>query len=123
MTAKSITTNTSVEALNKAFLLYYPKDAARKIETMLPEDAAKLMGDLPTSILKPVWRNLSPGVVDNVLLNCPDKTAAELLASMESGPCAALLNRLSLKKTRAVSGAFRRENRGGVTRVNGISGG
>jgi magnesium transporter len=83
--------------LNKAFLLHYPKDAARKLELMLPKDAAKLLADQPASVLKAVWRNLTPGVVDNILLNCPAQTVATPLASMEPGLCAALLNRLPLE--------------------------
>jgi len=98
MTTQAIKINTPVEALNKAFLLNHPKDAARKIETMLPQDSAKLLGDQPAYILQPVWRNLPPGVADNVLLHLPDKTVSELLESMDSGLCAALLSRFDEKK-------------------------
>ena len=50
MTILAIEINTPVEALNKAFLLNHPKDAARKIETMRPQDSAKLLGDQPAYI-------------------------------------------------------------------------
>ncbi len=90
--------NHPVEALNKAFLQHYPKDAARKIESMLPSDAARVLRDQTTAILQPVWRNLSPGVVDNLLLHSEDETAVRLLTSMELGPCSALLNRLNAKQ-------------------------
>ncbi len=82
-----------VEALNHAFLLRYPKDAARKIETMLPEDAATLLAGQPTHVSRPVWRNLPPGVADNILLHLPEEEATALLSSMDSGSCAALLSR------------------------------
>jgi len=85
----------SVEALNKAFLQHYPKEASRKLELMVPSAAAKILGEQPTAILKAVWRNLSPGVVDNILLNCPDALVTVLLESMDAGPCATLLNRLT----------------------------
>ncbi len=97
MTIPAIEINTPVEALNKAFLLNHPKDAARKIETMRPQDSANLLGDQPAYILQPVWRNLTPGVADNVLLHLPDKTVAELLESMDAGLCAALLSRFDEK--------------------------
>ncbi len=89
MTAKAIKISTLIEALNKAFLLNHPKDAARKIETMLPKDAAKLFSDQSAYILQPVWRSLPPGVADNILLHLPDKTIPDLLTSMDSGLCAA----------------------------------
>jgi len=97
MTIPAIETNTPVEALNKAFLLNHSKDAARKIETMRPQDSANLLGDQPAYILQPVWRNLTPGVADNVLLHLPDKTVAELLETMDAGLCAALLSRFDEK--------------------------
>jgi magnesium transporter len=97
MTILAIEINTPVEALNKAFLLNHPKDAARKIETMRPQDSAKLLGDQPVYILQPVWKNLPPGVADNVLLHLPDKTAAELLESMDASLRAALLSRFDEK--------------------------
>ena len=48
-------------------------------------------------ILQPVWKNLPPGVADNVLLHLPEKTAAELLESMDAGLRAALLSRFDEK--------------------------
>lgn len=89
---------TPLDALNKAFLLNHPKDAAREIEAMLPKDAAKLLNNKSAYILQPVWKNLSPGVADNILLNLSQKTVANLLTAMESGSCAALLSRLDQKK-------------------------
>ncbi len=98
MTTPAIKINTPTEALNKAFLLNHPKDAARKIETMPPRDSAKVLSDQPAYILQPVWINLSPGVADNVLLQLPDKKVAELLESMDAGLCAALLSRFDEKR-------------------------
>jgi magnesium transporter len=98
MTVKDIKINTPIEALNQAFLLNHPKDAARTIETMLPKDAAMLLKDQSAYILQLVWKNLSPGVADNVLLLLPRKTIISLLSSMDSGPCAALLSRIDPKK-------------------------
>ncbi len=97
MTIPAVDINTPVDALNKAFLLNHPKDAARKIETMRPQDSAHLLADQPAYILQPVWRNLTPGVADNVLLHLPDKTAVELLESMDAGLCAALFSRFDEK--------------------------
>jgi magnesium transporter len=84
-----------LEALNHAFLLNFPRDAARKIETIASLEAANLLNNQPIYVLLPVWSYLSPGVADKVLLQLPDKIAVELLTLMEAGLSATLLSRLS----------------------------
>ena len=83
--------STPVDALNRAFLLNYPRDAARKIETMPAQQAALLLYDQPTYVLLPVWANLSPGIVDNLLLQLPDETVANLLTTLAAGQSAGTL--------------------------------
>ena len=84
---------TPIEALNQAFLLNFPKEAARKLETMMPQEAAKLLSDQSIYILLPVWKNLAPGLANNLLLQLPDAVAVKLLSSMEAGQCTTLLSR------------------------------
>ncbi|MFC3151493.1 magnesium transporter [Litoribrevibacter euphylliae] len=81
------------DALIKAFLLNHPKDAARKVETMQPAEAAELLSTQPTYVLQPVWKNLPPGVADNLLQHLPDTAIKDILTTMDSGLCAALLSR------------------------------
>jgi len=97
MTESNLTENTSVEALSKAFLAHYPKEAARKLELMEPRDTAEVLRGQPIAVAGTVLRYLSPGVLDNILLHCPGEVVAPLLTAMETGPCAALLNRLPLE--------------------------
>ncbi|MBT8434419.1 MAG: magnesium transporter [Gammaproteobacteria bacterium] len=85
---------TPLEALNRAFLLNYPKDAARRIEAMLPLEAANLLAKQPVYVLLPVWRNLPPGLTDNILQQLPDAKAVDLLAAMDAGLSSTLLSRL-----------------------------
>ena len=95
MTQAALDQSTIIEeALNKAFFLNFPKDAARKIETMLPNDAAKILQEQPAYVLQPVWKNLPPGVAENVLLCLPEDSASTLLSTMDTGPCTSLLRRL-----------------------------
>ena len=88
----------SVEALSNAFFLNHPKDAAQKIASMLPTDAAILLADQPVHTVLRVWHFLPPGVVENIVLQLSEQKIKELLANMDSGPCAALLNRLDSKE-------------------------
>jgi len=88
----------TLEALNHAFLLNFPRDAARKIETILPLEAAELLENQPAYILLPVWGYLSPGVADQILLQLPEHTAVELLTSMEAGLSATILSRFTTQQ-------------------------
>jgi magnesium transporter len=88
--------STSIEALNRAFLLNYPRDAARKMESLPASEAAGLLQDQPIYMILPVWNYLSPGIADRVLMYLPDETLAVMLPAMEASLCAALLGRLDV---------------------------
>jgi magnesium transporter len=94
MSVNSITASASIEALNRAFLLNYPRDAARKIESLPASEAADLLQAQPIYMILPAWSYLSPGVADRVLTHLSDATVSVLLPAMEAGLCAALLGRL-----------------------------
>jgi len=96
--AESSQAVTPLDALTRAFLLNYPRDAARKIETMVAEKSALLLRDQPIYVLLPVWANLSPGVADDLLLQLPDETVAALLTALAAGQCASLLSRFDLQR-------------------------
>lgn len=99
--AKTIT-DSPVDALNKVFLLNHSKDAARKIETMTPQNAALILDDQPAYITLPVWKNLPPGVADSIFLNLSDNTITQLLTAMDIGPCSAIVRRLNATKQKQI---------------------
>lgn len=84
-----------VESLNKAFMLDFPGDAARRIATMNPQEAAATLLEQPVHIIVRIFERLNHGVVDLVLLSLPEEKAAEVLNTMETGLSTALLSRLS----------------------------
>lgn len=84
--------------LNRAFLQSYPRDAARKLETMYPEDAAEILAEQPIEILHKVWNRLAPGVADSIVISLPEEKAVELLMTLDASPCATLLGRMSPKQ-------------------------
>lgn len=98
MAATAISGVTPVDALNRAFLLNYPRDAARKIETMPAQQVADLLRDQPAYVLLPVWTKLSPGVADRLLLELPDDNVAQLMTALPAGQCASLLSRLDTEQ-------------------------
>lgn len=89
---------TPVDALNRAFFLNYPREAARKIETMSAQQAALLLRDQPTYVLLPVWSNLSPGVANNLLAQLPEDSVGQLLTALPAGQCASLLSRFDTER-------------------------
>jgi len=98
MAATNARADTPVDALTRAFLLNYPRDAARKIETMSATQAALLLQEQPVYVLLPVWKQLSPGVADELLLQLPEATVANLLAALPAGQCASLLSRFDAQQ-------------------------
>ncbi|MBT8145860.1 MAG: magnesium transporter, partial [Gammaproteobacteria bacterium] len=61
---------------------------------MPPLKAANLLAEQPVYVLLPVWRNLPPGLTDNILQQLPDAKAVDLLAAMDAGLSSTLLSRL-----------------------------
>jgi len=98
MLEAAISQATPVEALNQAFLLNFPKEAARQLEVMAPDESAKILSNQSTYIILPVWRFLPPGLDNKLLGYLPDETIKDLLTSMEASQCAAMLSRLDENK-------------------------
>jgi len=90
-----LTAEQTTTLLNSIFLQQYPSAAARKLETLPARDAADFLAEFSPAIAAPTWKKLAPGVTDKVLPYMDTDVAVGLLQTMDSGPCAALLSRLS----------------------------
>lgn len=95
MTEAHTPDNLPLTMLIRAFLQNFPRDAARKLEGMQPEDAADILAEQPILILQRVWTRLAPGVADTILLRLPGEKAVELLKTLDAGPSATLLGRMT----------------------------
>ena len=84
----------AVAALNLRFLLDYPREAARRMESMPAREVSALLADQPVHALVPVWHSLATDVEQAVFTELPEQRAVELLAELEPSRSAALLNRL-----------------------------
>jgi magnesium transporter len=85
---------TAIEALNLRYLLDYPREAARHIETMPADEVSAMLATQPLHAVVPVWHNLANDVEQAVFTRLPDQRAADLLAELEPSRSASLLNRL-----------------------------
>lgn len=72
-----------VSNLNKAFLVDYPVDAARKLETLPTADAAGILRNQDASAIARVMERMSPGTVETLLAELPDPAVSQVLANMD----------------------------------------
>ncbi len=72
-------------ALTRRFLLDYPSDAARRIESMDPPQAAAILAKQPAHVLLPLWQNLVPVAAGALLCQLPEKVAASVLSELQPG--------------------------------------
>ncbi|WP_417317790.1 magnesium transporter [Emcibacter sp.] len=98
--SEAIIDNDPVYSLNKAFLLNFPGDAARRLETLQVPDAVGVLLDQPVHLVANVIERLSPGIAETFLDNMPDEFSVKLLSTMDTGLCTTLLSRLNESRRR-----------------------
>ncbi|MBE0614496.1 MAG: magnesium transporter [Burkholderiales bacterium] len=84
----------AVAALNRRFLLDYPREAARRIEAMPAREVSAMLAAHPVHAVVPVWQSLATDVEQAVFTELPEPFATALLTELEPARSAALLNRL-----------------------------
>ena len=100
----------AVHALNHRFLLDYPQEAARKLETMPPAFIVALLAVQPTHIATRVWQALVPDVAVAVVEHAPE-LAARLLTDAEPMVSAAALAQLEPEARQRLLGLARPPDR------------
>jgi len=90
----------AVAALNQRYLLDYPHEAARQLESMPPEDVAELLAAPAPHAAARAWQALAPDVAAAVLELVPEALAPHLLREAEPAMAVAVLAQLEVK-TRA----------------------
>ncbi len=83
-----------IDALNRAFILNFTNDAARRITTMPTDVAVEALKDQPPHVLIQLFEKLTHGVADSILRELPEKEAALLLSRMNVDTSSALLSRM-----------------------------
>ena len=87
-------------ALNERFLLDYPREAARELETMAADEGAALLAAAAPRAAVRAWQALAPDVARAVLERLPDSVAAQLLAESEPAASVAVLAQLDAAERR-----------------------
>ena len=84
----------AVAALNQRFLLDYPGDAARELESMPAQEAAALLAPhVPRAVVR-AWEALAADFARAVLEHLPEALAQRVLAEAEPAVSAAVLTQL-----------------------------
>ena len=85
----------AVLALNERFFLDFPHEAARRLETMPPAEAAELLAAQPQHAAVAAWQFLAPDIAHAVLDRLPETTGAYFLAESDPAASTAVLVRLT----------------------------
>jgi magnesium transporter len=80
-----------VDALIERYVEDFPDEAAKRVESKSPADAADSLGGLPIDILGGFWRFLAPGFAAVMFCHLPEQLRSELLESLAPNQAARLL--------------------------------
>ncbi len=78
-------------ALSRRYLLDYPREAARQIEKIAPDEAVALLLPMPLNVVLPVWQALTPDAAAATLQAVPPEIARQWLGEAEPAVAAAAL--------------------------------
>ncbi|MEQ9559587.1 MAG: magnesium transporter [Rhodospirillales bacterium] len=80
--------------LERRFLLDFPWEAARRIETLPTAETAPTLVRQPAEVLAPLWRMLLPETAARLLKRLPDDLACALLGELRPGEALRVFNAL-----------------------------
>ena len=82
-------------SLNRYFLLNFPAEAARQIESFAVADILPSLREQPAQVLIPTWRKLVPLVAATLTRQLPEPLAQQLLTDIPPGDAVRILFQLS----------------------------
>lgn len=94
----SVSTFPIVAALNERFLLDFPGEAARELESMPADDAAALLKEQPARAVVHVWEALAADVACELLSLLPAEVAQHVLAEADPIASVAALLQMDAKE-------------------------
>jgi len=81
----------AVRALENRYLKIFPREAARRLESLPTEDAMRVFEAQPAELMVPVWEQLTGYVQERLIERLPEAVAGRLLSEMDSPLAAELL--------------------------------
>jgi magnesium transporter len=89
-------------SLNRYFLLNFPAEAARQIESFAVADILPSLREQPVEVLVPVWSKLVPLVAATLTRQLPQERARQLLTEIPPGDAVRILFQLSESQRNAL---------------------
>jgi magnesium transporter len=83
--------STAVAALEARFLRDYPREAARRLESIPLDEAADILASQPVNVTLPVWEQLATYVQEALVERLPEETLRGLMSAMDPPLAAELL--------------------------------
>ncbi len=99
----------AVAALNQRFLIDFPGEAARTLESMPAEEAAELLGAYAPRAVVRAWEALAPDVAREVLAHLPEELSRHVLAESEPASSVAVLSQLEPEEREKLLAGLDRE--------------
>jgi len=99
----------AISALNRRYLIDFPVDAARLLESLDADAAAQSIADQDVQVLVPVWRRILPGDGAMILTEMPLDLAVDLLSEMLPNEALQFLNLLDDAKRDRLMDAMKPE--------------
>ena len=88
----------AVRALENRYLKSFPREAARRLETLPSEEAMRVFEAQPPELMIPVWEQLTGYVQERLIERLPEGVASRLLGEMDSPLAAELLGAFEPKE-------------------------
>ena len=86
-----MTAESAIVALENRYLRDYPREAARKLEGLSAEEAARAIEARAVELVVPVWEQLTTDVQERLMARLPETTVGRLLSEMDPPLAAELL--------------------------------
>jgi magnesium transporter len=83
--------DSAVMALEGRYLRNYPREAARRLETLPAEEAARVISAQAVELVVPVWEQLATDVQERLMEALPDAVVGRILSEMDPPLAAELL--------------------------------
>ena len=80
----------AARALNQRFLLDYPHEAARRLESASPREIGHLLAMQPPHAVVRAWQLLAPDIARAVVEHLPESLVRHLLSESEPASSAAI---------------------------------
>ena len=78
-----MTAESAIVALENRYLRDYPREAARKLEGLSADEAARAIEARAVELVVPVWEQLTTDVQERLMARLPETTVGRLLSEMD----------------------------------------